>query len=247
MRPKHLMRIGMVLVVVLAAATFLLRGPLNDFASQHRAFRPLLETKTVEEQIQTYGDEARERLHAMFKEKGFEYPPGKMTVLAFKDKHLLEIYVGKKHGKFKHLHTYPILASSGKLGPKLREGDYQVPEGVYRLESLEPNTPYHLALRLNFPNDFDIERAKDDGRSRLKSNTLIHGANGSVGCLALGDDASEDLFVLANDTANQNIAIIICPVDLRTFAPPPATANDPVWLPKLYTQMKKALEEYPSD
>ncbi len=55
-----------------------------------------------------------------------------------------------------------------------------------------------------------------DGRTQPGSDILIHGSNGSVGCLAVGDIAAEDLFVLAHDTRDHNIAIIICPVDLRT-------------------------------
>lgn len=243
---KKRLTIGLITAVVLSGAVFLLRAPLREFMSQNPAFRQLLGKKTVQDQIETYGAAVRARLHAMFKEKGFEYPPAKLTMLAFKDTRMLEVYVGSNDGIFQHLHTYPVLGASGRLGPKLREGDFQVPEGVYRLEALEPNTPYHLALRLNYPNDFDIARARVDGRTRPGSDILIHGSNGSVGCLAVGDSAAEDLFVLANDTSDHNIAIIICPVDLRTFKAPPADPNDPVWLPKLYEEISKSLKDYPT-
>ena len=116
---------------------FFLRGPIKEAMMQVPAFRPLLGKKTVEDQIQTYGDVARARLNTMFKEKGITYPPPKLAFLAFKDKRLLEVYAGSADGNFKHLHTYPILGASGTLGPKLREGDFQVPEGLYRLESLQ--------------------------------------------------------------------------------------------------------------
>lgn len=242
---KKRLTIGLIVAVILTGTVYLLRAPISDYISQYPAFRQLLGKKTVEEQIQTYGDVARARLQAMFKEKGFRYPPKKLGLLAFKDKRVLEVYVLRyTNGKFEHLHTYPIVGASGKLGPKLREGDFQVPEGVYRLEALEPNTPYHLGLRLNYPNDFDIEHARIDGRTKPGSDILIHGSNGSVGCLAVGDTAAEDLFVLANDVVNRHIAIIICPVDLRTFKPPPATPEDPAWLPKLYSQLSQALNDY---
>lgn len=243
---KKRLIIGIVTVAALACAALFLRSPIKEAMMQVPALRPLLGKKTVSDQIQTYGEVARARLNAMFKEKGFTYPPAKLAMLAFKDKRILEVYVGSADGNFQHLHTYPVLGASGKLGPKLREGDFQVPEGVYRLESLEPNTPYHLALRLNYPNDFDLEHARIDGRSKPGSDILIHGSNGSVGCLAMGDVASEDLFVLANDTRDHNIAIIICPVDLRNFEPPPASPNDPVWLPTLYQEIRKALKNYPA-
>lgn len=243
---KKRLIIGIIAVAVLGTMAVFLRGPIVELMMQIPAMRPLLGKKTVADQIETYGDIARARLRAMFQEASFAYPPEKLAMLAFKDKRILEVYVGSADGVFKHLHTYPILGASGKLGPKLREGDFQVPEGVYRLESLEPNTPYHLALRLNYPNDFDLEHARIDGRTKPGSDILIHGSNGSVGCLAMGDVASEDLFVLANDTKDHNIAIIICPVDLRTFKAPPATPNDPVWLPKLYEEISQALKDYPA-
>ncbi|PZM84459.1 MAG: hypothetical protein DKT66_07435 [Candidatus Melainabacteria bacterium] len=243
---KKRLIVGTVAVAVLGAAALFGRGPIKDALMQIPAMRPLLGKKTVADQIETYGDIARARLRAMFREKGFAYPPEKLAMLAFKDKQVLDVYVGSADGVFKHLHTYPILGASGKLGPKLREGDFQVPEGVYRLESLEPNTPYHLALRLNYPNEFDLEHARIDGRSKPGSDILIHGSNGSVGCLAMGDVASEDLFVVANDTKDHNIAIIICPVDLRNFEPPPATPNDPVWLPTLYKEISQALKDFPA-
>jgi len=243
---KKRLIIGIAAVAILGCLSIFLRGPLKEVIMQVPALRPLLGKKTIEDQIQTYGEVTRTRLNEMFKERGFAYPPDRLAMLAFKDKRILEVYTAEDGGNFQHLHTYPILGASGKLGPKLREGDFQVPEGVYRLESLEPNTPYHLALRLNYPNDFDLEHARIDGRSKPGSDILIHGSKGSVGCLAMGDLAAEDLFVMANDTKDRNIAIIICPVDLRTFKPPPASSDDPVWLPTLYKEISRALSNYPA-
>ena len=51
--------------------------------------------------------------------------------------------------------VYPVLGASGVLGPKLKEGDRQVPEGVYRVPELNPNSDFHLSLRLDYPNEFD--------------------------------------------------------------------------------------------
>ena len=84
----------------------------------------------------------------------------------------------------------PILAASGVSGPK-REGDKQVPEGFYRIELLNPNSRYHLSLRVNYPNADDLERARQDGRalSTLGGDIMIHGGSASIGCLALGDPA----------------------------------------------------------
>ena len=69
---------------------------------------------------------------------------------------------------------YPILAASGVLGPKLREGDKQVPEGIYGAEALNPNSKFHLSIRLNYPNTFDRRMAQSDGRTQLGGDIMIH-------------------------------------------------------------------------
>ena len=78
--------------------------------------------------------------------------------------------------------SIPVLGMSGKLGPKLGEGDRQVPEGIHRVESLNPNSLYHLALRVGYPNEEDRKHAAQEGRTNLGSDIMIHGKNSSIGC-----------------------------------------------------------------
>ncbi|MFN2352660.1 MAG: murein L,D-transpeptidase family protein, partial [Kiritimatiellia bacterium] len=139
------------------------------------------------------------------------------------------------------LKTYPILGASGVIGPKLQEGDMQIPEGLYRIESLNPNSMYHLALRVSYPNAFDQEKGKLDGREDLGGDIMIHGKDCSIGCLAMGDEAAEDLFVLAAETGIDNIAVILTPVDFRTQALPAQRPALPDWTTELYTAIMQAL------
>jgi murein L,D-transpeptidase YafK len=132
---------------------------------------------------------------------------------------------------------------SGVLGPKLKEGDLQVPEGLYRLESLNPNSLYHLALRVNYPNSQDRLWGKQDGRSKLGSDIMIHGNTGSVGCLAMGDEAAEDLFVLAAETGIDHVSIILAPVDFRTRQLPSQMTSLPPWAGQLYETIRKELQK----
>src|SRR5207244_3968581 len=119
------------------------------------------------------------------------YPPAELALLAFKQERLLEVYAtDKKMGGFKFVQAYPILGASGELGPKLREGDGQVPEGLYAINFLNPNSLYHLSLRVSYPNDFDRAQAKRDGRQKLGGDIMIHGSFASIGCLAMGDEAA---------------------------------------------------------
>ena len=79
---------------------------------------------------------------------------------------------------------------------KLREGDRQVPEGLYRLIGRNPNSNYHLSMKLDYPNSYDPRHAKREGRSNPGSNIFIHGKSLSVGCLAMSGEAIEAFFVL---------------------------------------------------
>jgi murein L,D-transpeptidase YafK len=141
--------------------------------------------------------------------------------------------------------SYPILAASGRLGPKLRQGDKQVPEGLYRIESLNPNSRFHLALRVDYPNAFDQRQAARDRRSDLGGDIMIHGGAASIGCLAMGDEAAEDLFVLVAEVGKENVEVLLSPVDFRE-QPLPAVAGDlQDWTPELHSRIRARLEELP--
>lgn len=243
---KRVLLGALIVLAVLAPAIFVNRHQLRSMTSRLPVAADLLGKTTIEAQIKKYGERARGRLVSMFQEKQLAYPPDKIALVALKDKRELQVYAAYEDGLLKYVHTYPILGASGNLGPKLREGDCQVPEGLYIIESLEPNTPYHLGLRVNYPNVFDLARAKEDGRTKPGSDILIHGNTGSIGCLAMGDEASEDLFVLANDARQTQPRLIMCPVDMRTAPVPAAKAEDPPWLPALYAEIKETLRAFPS-
>ena len=137
--------------------------------------------------------------------------------------------------------TYPVLAASGDVGPKLREGDRQVPEGLYAIESLNPMSRFHLALRVAYPNAFDRARAAEDGRTELGSDIMVHGSDVSVGCLAMGDEAAEELFVVAALAGVENVTILIAPCDLRAKQDRVPPAGAPAWTRSLWGSIEKAL------
>ena len=153
----------------------------------------------------------------------------------------MEVWVSEGGANFLYLKTYPIRGASGKLGPKLAEGDMQVPEGLYSIESLNPNSQFHLALRVSYPNHFDKAKGVLDGRSDLGSDIMIHGKSASIGCLAMGDQAAEDLFVLAAETGIENLSVILSPVDFRILSLPANLPKGPAWVPELYADIQKEL------
>lgn len=132
---------------------------------------------------------------------------------------------------------YPLLGASGGPGPKLREGDRQVPEGFYTIESLNPNSLFHLAIRVSYPSQEDREHAAAEGRERLGGDIMIHGKTASVGCLAMGDPAIEELFVLADRVGLANVEIVLAP---GLHPAPPAGA--PAWVSDLYGRLSARLD-----
>jgi murein L,D-transpeptidase YafK len=197
--------------------------------------------KTVADRLAEFGDVVHSRLQPRFREIGVAYPPKKLILVGLKQERQLELWVSDDAHDFRLLKTYPILAASGTSGPKLKEGDRQVPEGLYKIESLNPNSRFHLALRVNYPNDSDKERGRRDGRSNLGGDIMIHGGAASIGCLAMGDPAAEDLFVLAAETGIKNISVILAPVDFRVRDLPADSPPSPSWTSELYSEVRKAL------
>ncbi len=96
------------------------------------------------------------------------------------------------------LRTYPIAAMSGGLGPKRREGDLQVPEGVYRIVRFNPVSHYHLSMGLDYPNASDRIR----GGSRAGTDIYIHGNRVSAGCIAMTDPLIDEIYPLCAHAGN---------------------------------------------
>lgn len=201
--------------------------------------------QTVAERLEQYGQAARSRLSPDFARVEISYPPSRILLVGVKLERQLEVWVAGPDGPLKHLRTYPILGMSGRLGPKLREGDRQAPEGFYRIESLNPNSRFHLSLRIDYPNEEDLSHARAEGRTQPGSDIMIHGGRASIGCLAMGDQAAEDLFVLVAETGLKNTAIILSPVDFRVRDLPADMPEVPPWTGELYDALRLKLRSLP--
>lgn len=204
-------------------------------------------SKTVAERLDQFGGSARERWRPFFDKAQVPYPPSEVKLVGLKSEQVLQVYAADKTGSNRWIRTYPILAASPYPGPKLREGDGQVPEGVYSVESLNPNSRFHVALRIGYPNTFDRAQAVKEGRTQLGGDIMIHGSSVSVGCLAMGDEPAEDLFVLAADVGLTNMTVIISPVDFRLGKQVPKQAKLPEWTGELYAQIRAQLSPLPSE
>lgn len=190
-----------------------------------------------------YGPAARARLHPYFKRAAVDYPPKQVAILVFKRERRLAVWVAGTHG-WRYLRDYAVLAASGHSGPKLREGDYQVPEGLYRIALLNPNSSYHLSMKVDYPNAADRAEAARERRTRLGGDIFIHGKDLSIGCVAIGDPAIEELFTLVADTGLARTRVILAPNDLRV-ASAPVEATTPFWIVRLWQSIASALAPFP--
>jgi len=202
-------------------------------------YQKVVGQRTVDEVIGRYGHDAESRLQTHFSAAGIHYPPERISLLAFKDTDVLEVWA-HHDGQTRQVHSYPILAASGVAGPKLREGDFQVPEGIYQIIAFNPNSAYHLSMKLNYPNAFDWQQARAEGRDQPGSDIFIHGKAVSVGCLAMGDPAIEELFTLVHAVGRAQVEVVIAPHDPQQRPLVPAEGAAP-WVTELYQNITAAL------
>ncbi len=118
-------------------------------------------------------------------------------VRIFKREFELEVWL-KRGGRFERFATYPVCMWSGRLGPKLKQGDLQSPEGFYTVDksSLNPNSKYRRSFNLGFPNAFDRAHA------RTGSFLMVHGDCRSIGCYAMTDAVIDEIWTLVTAALN---------------------------------------------
>lgn len=131
---------------------------------------------------------------ALLAKKGMQ-PGSPVFVRIFKEESELEIWKQRDDGRFYHFKTYPICTWSGELGPKIKEGDRQAPEGFYTItpELMNPNSKYYLSFNLGFPNAFDRSWG------RTGNSVMVHGKCRSAGCYAMTDAMMEDIYGLTRE------------------------------------------------
>lgn len=196
---------------------------------------------TVQAALQKIEKPAHARLYAKFKETNTPYPPKKMIWVCYKAEKILDLYSQDGTGKYRKVLSYPIIGASGNAGPKLKEGDMQVPEGFYKLNGYRPHLAGYMGLDVDYPNVEDRRNARLEKRSNLGYDILIHGSRWSTGCLAMENEPIEEMFVLAHDVGFKNIELLFCPCDLTRSKADVDMSEQPSWLPALYQRLQSAL------
>lgn len=119
-----------------------------------------------------------------------------ILVRLFKQEAELEVWKQDRSGRFALLKTYPICRWSGDLGPKVREGDRQAPEGFYNISpgQMNPQSAYYLSFNTGFPNAFD------KALGRTGSQLMVHGDCSSRGCYAMTDEQIAEIYSLGRES-----------------------------------------------
>ena len=163
---------------------------------------------------------------------------GRLSILVFKKEQVVEVHAPG----WTKPRRYEMTGFSGGLGPKLQEGDRQIPEGVYGVEYLNPNSMFHLSLKVSYPNKFDKAHAIEDGRADLGGDIMIHGGSATIGCVPIGDDAIEELFFLVAAVGKENSIIVISPYDMRKGRVKNLEESTLRWYPDLCDTIFKSLQ-----
>lgn len=174
------------------------------------------------------GQKRYQRVRTAIKEKGTvikhklkenKLSPENLNILfvAYKAESELDLYVkSPENSTYKKLKTYSICAKSGNLGPKLKQGDQQVPEGFYHIDRFNPVSSYYLSLGINYPNKADKVKSKV---KNLGGDIFIHGNCVTIGCLPMTDENIKEIFlyaVYAKNNGQQEIPVYIFPFNMNS-------------------------------
>ncbi len=173
------------------------------------------QTQRQHERVDAAYREKEATVKSYFHSKNLSNEKYSLFIRAFKKEMKLEAWVKtNSNDKFVLLQTYDFCTTSGFVGPKRKQGDLQIPEGVYYLNHFNPVSNFHLSLGINYPNDSDkiLSDKKKPG-----SAIYIHGNCVTVGCIPITDDKIKELYILAVDAKNggqEKIPVHIFPTKL---------------------------------
>ena len=125
-------------------------------------------------------------------------PSAPVLIRTYKQEAELEIWKMKSDGQYALLKTYPMCRWSGQLGPKLHEGDHQVPEGFYTIApgQMNPTSHYYLSFNVGYPNAYDRALGRTGG------DIMVHGVCSSAGCFSMTDAQIGEIYAIAREAFN---------------------------------------------
>ena len=171
--------------------------------AESRAFRA---SQLGQQRVRTANARVGSQVAQRFADAGLPYPTD-VLFRVFKTERVFEVWgLDPATGRYVLVDNYPVCAVSGHLGPKTRRGDMQVPEGFYSIDLFNPQSRFHLSMRVSYPNDSDRARGRFD--ERMGGDIFVHGGCATVGCVPVTNDVIEELYVLAVDARSNGQASI---------------------------------------
>lgn len=163
--------------------------------------------------------EKEQKMKALVKEKGLDYGSIRIFIRALKMERKLQVFArDKNNSTYRLLKTYDFCSFSGKLGPKRRSGDGQIPEGFYYIDRFNPWSRFHLSLGVNYPNQSD---KKLSPFKKLGGDIFLHGNCVTIGCIPITDDKIKELYILAveaKDNGQSKIPVHFFPMKMTPKA-----------------------------
>jgi murein L,D-transpeptidase YafK len=222
----------------LAEARLVLEKQESEWA---KIIKPQLPPLRLQERMDWLASQIPQRIPEITQ----QLKPGQTSIslVIYKQERQVELWI--REPQFKKLKTYRMTAFSGKLGPKTRQGDKQIPEGIYRATLLNPNSRYYLSIGVNYPNHNDRLLGQKNQVKDLGGDIMIHGRNKTIGCVPIGDHFIEELFYIVGTVGLQNTRVVIAPTRLPL---PPLSrlgldAQSPLWIKK-YAALAAELTQY---
>lgn len=173
------------------------------------------ETQRTYSRVKTAYTEKEAAVKQYFADKNLSMDKFQLFLRAFKKEQILEVWIKEKNKEqFTLLHTYNFCSSSGTLGPKRKEGDLQIPEGIYYINHFNPLSNFYLSLGINYPNESD--KILSD-KTHPGGAIYIHGNCVTIGCIPITDDKIKELYVIAVEAKNggqEKIPVHIFPAKL---------------------------------
>ncbi len=179
------MTIKLIITFFLLNLSALVSVAQSDFLANQKMYSRV--RASIKEKKQTAIDQLQEN--------GVTLANLNILIIAYKAEGLLNLYArNKADNKYQLLITYSICEDSGELGPKRKQGDYQVPEGFYYIDRFNPSSNFYLSLGLNYPNKSD--RIKSNAGD-LGGDIFIHGDCVTIGCIPMTDDKIKEIYLYA--------------------------------------------------
>lgn len=180
------------------------------------------------------------------------WPPKELYLRAFKRERELEVWVGDGRAPLVLFETVPICGESGGLGPKVEQGDLQIPEGLFIVTKMNPASVAWLSLKMSYPNTADRARAARRATEEKRKVSpggliMVHGTCISTGCLAIDDAPIERIYLLALEpfARGRSIRVHVFPARLD---PEPFAAlldeTDDVHVVRLWSSLVPAYQRF---